>query len=259
MLALRLGGSPSPWTPRTTRRPPASGQEAPGGKAIRRDGADFEDARRLASFDEGEAALLAAKERPVVLVKRRSDAVLAPSVAPGLEGIGVMLASTALHHLLLDAVGVLLVMTSGNVTEELTPSAMPKPSTAWGPVADGFPAARPGDPGPVRRLGGAGGGRDHRVPPARPQLRPGTAHPAGTQLPPRCWPSACTSRTRSRWWTGPRAFVSQHIGDLENSKPSSTSAPRWPSTAGSIGWNRVRSPGISIRLPVDASRRRVRC
>lgn len=43
---------------------------------------------------------------------------LAPSLAPGLRELGVMLPYTPLHHLLLDAFGGPLVMTSGNRSDE---------------------------------------------------------------------------------------------------------------------------------------------
>src|SRR5262249_17160181 len=62
--------------------------------------------------------LLASPARPIVLVRRR-DGVLAPSVAPGVGDVGILLPYTPLHHLLMRALpGVPLIMTSGNVTDE---------------------------------------------------------------------------------------------------------------------------------------------
>jgi hydrogenase maturation protein HypF len=56
-----------------------------------------------------------------VLLEQRQDAA-APrpvdEVAPRLRELGVMLPYTPLHHLLLEAVGVPLVMTSGNRRDE---------------------------------------------------------------------------------------------------------------------------------------------
>ncbi len=94
--------------------------------------------RELARVSAAELGLLASPMRPVVLVERRDSAgtgdasqaralaasrapqtrALAASVAPGLDRIGVMLAYTPLHHLLLDAVARPLVMTSGNLSDE---------------------------------------------------------------------------------------------------------------------------------------------
>jgi hydrogenase maturation protein HypF len=78
----------------------------------------LEELRALASVDETEAALLTSRERPIVLLPLRPDAAVAPSVAPGLAHIGAMLSYTPLHHLLLEAAGRPLVMTSGNRSEE---------------------------------------------------------------------------------------------------------------------------------------------
>jgi hydrogenase maturation protein HypF len=78
----------------------------------------LDEARALAGMDAAEESLLASDERPVVLVRRRPWAGLAPSVAPRNPLVGLMLAYTPLHHLLLEAVGRPLVMTSGNLSEE---------------------------------------------------------------------------------------------------------------------------------------------
>ncbi len=76
------------------------------------------DARRLGAVGPVEADLLRSRERPVVLLRRTGTRPLAPSVAPGLDTVGVMTAYTPLHHLLLEGVGRPLIMTSGNRTEE---------------------------------------------------------------------------------------------------------------------------------------------
>jgi hydrogenase maturation protein HypF len=75
-------------------------------------------ARALAVTSPAEERLLAAVERPVVLVPRRPHAGLAREVAPGNPLVGLLLAYTPLHHLLLEAAGIPLVMTSGNLSEE---------------------------------------------------------------------------------------------------------------------------------------------
>jgi hydrogenase maturation protein HypF len=58
------------------------------------------------------------RERPVVIARRRADAAVAPSIAPGSRDLGVLLPYSPLHHLLLADAGVPLVMTSGNVSDE---------------------------------------------------------------------------------------------------------------------------------------------
>ena len=76
------------------------------------------EARALGAVSAQEAHLLTGPERPVLLVERAAGSRLAPAVSPGLDRVGVMLAYTPLHHLLLEAVGRPLVMTSGNLSEE---------------------------------------------------------------------------------------------------------------------------------------------
>jgi len=77
------------------------------------------DAERLAWVSDAEAALLTSRERPIVVLKRRPDARLATAVSPDLDSVGVMLAYTPLHVLLAEAFGGRpLVMTSGNVSDE---------------------------------------------------------------------------------------------------------------------------------------------
>jgi hydrogenase maturation protein HypF len=78
----------------------------------------LDQARALALVSSTEAALLRSPERPIVLLQRRAEAPLARAVSPGLDTVGVMLAYTPLHHLLLDVVKRPLVMTSGNRSEE---------------------------------------------------------------------------------------------------------------------------------------------
>ena len=78
----------------------------------------LEGARRLALLSDAEAALLASRERPIVLATRRPGGPLTPSVAPGQRDVGLMLPYTPLHHLLLADAGEPLVMTSGNLTGE---------------------------------------------------------------------------------------------------------------------------------------------
>ncbi|HOI75394.1 MAG TPA: carbamoyltransferase HypF [Syntrophales bacterium] len=79
---------------------------------------DVDAARRLAVLKPEEEKLLASPERPIVLVPKRPGKLLAPSVAPGMATLGIMLPSTPLQHLLLKGNFQALVMTSGNRTDE---------------------------------------------------------------------------------------------------------------------------------------------
>ncbi len=80
---------------------------------------DLAGARRIAVVSPEEARLLTSAQRPIVILKRRKGAPLSEAVSPGLDSVGVMIAYTPLHHLLLDELpNVPLVMTSGNVSDE---------------------------------------------------------------------------------------------------------------------------------------------
>ena len=78
----------------------------------------LEDARAIAQLSRDDESALCDRERPIVLLRRRPEGRLAIAVAPGLDTVGVMLAYTPLHHLLLDRARRPLVMTSGNRSEE---------------------------------------------------------------------------------------------------------------------------------------------
>jgi hydrogenase maturation protein HypF len=78
--------------------------------------ADLEAARSWFDVGEEEAELLSSPRAPIVFVGDTGS--LAPAVAPGHRRQGAMLPATPLHHLLLREAGLPLVMTSGNVSDE---------------------------------------------------------------------------------------------------------------------------------------------
>jgi hydrogenase maturation protein HypF len=70
-----------------------------------------------------EERLLSSPESPIVLLRRRGDLPewirpIAPSVAPGNPDLGVMLPCTPLHHVLARELGMPVVATSGNLSDE---------------------------------------------------------------------------------------------------------------------------------------------
>ncbi|MDP8970209.1 MAG: carbamoyltransferase HypF [Actinomycetota bacterium] len=80
--------------------------------------ADLAQARGLCLLDGTEERMLTSARRPIVLLRRRSDAALAAAVAPGNRFLGLMLPYTPLHHLLVREVGRPIILTSGNVSDE---------------------------------------------------------------------------------------------------------------------------------------------
>jgi hydrogenase maturation protein HypF len=87
---------------------------------------DVETARQLCFVSAAEADLLQSRQRPIVLLRQRDQSPIAPAVAPAYQTLGIMLPYTPLHHLLLSAFlamratddPVVLVMTSGNRSDE---------------------------------------------------------------------------------------------------------------------------------------------
>jgi len=79
---------------------------------------DIEQARELCRIGPEEEKLLTSPARPIVLLERREDDGIAEGVAPRQRTLGVMLAYTPLHHLLLHDADIPLVMTSGNNADE---------------------------------------------------------------------------------------------------------------------------------------------
>ncbi|MFG1639245.1 carbamoyltransferase HypF [Amycolatopsis sp. NPDC049252] len=77
--------------------------------------ADLAQARELAEVGEAAETALSSRQRPIVLLPKKGE--LAQAVAPGNRRIGVMLPYTPLHHLLLEETGP-IVLTSANVSDE---------------------------------------------------------------------------------------------------------------------------------------------
>ncbi|APV45427.1 hydrogenase maturation protein HypF [Dehalogenimonas formicexedens] len=94
------------------------------------------ESRCAASTDE--QGLLNSPAVPIVLLKINSCTDIAPSVAPGLKYLGVMLPYTPLHHLLMAEVNRPLVMTSGNLSEEPIARGNKEALSRLGTIADYF-------------------------------------------------------------------------------------------------------------------------
>lgn len=87
--------------------------------------ADLETLSKLAHVSPEEARLLTGRERPIVLVTLKPDAGLSPDISPDTDQLGAMLPYTPLHQVLLTALReaqpggeAALVMTSGNLSSE---------------------------------------------------------------------------------------------------------------------------------------------
>ncbi|MFB9201210.1 carbamoyltransferase HypF [Nonomuraea spiralis] len=177
--------------------------------------AGLDQARRLCAVDEQAAALLTGRARPIVLLPRLPDAPVAAAVAPGRRDLGLMLPYTPLHHLLLGELAEPMVLTGGNVGDEPIAHEDADAVTRLGGIADAFlvhdravhvrtddSVLRPWSGGHTvlrRARGHAPEPLTLRRPAPRPVLACG-AELSGT---------FCLVRGR-------RAFLSQHIGDLDD-------------------------------------------
>jgi hydrogenase maturation protein HypF len=179
--------------------------------------ADLEAARELVELAPVEEHLVRSRQRPIVIARRRPGARVARGVAPGSPDLGVMLPYSPLHHLLLRDAGRTLVMTSGNVSDEPIACEDAGALDRLAGVADLFlvhdrPIHTRTDDSVVRSVGGR---------PAPLILRRSRGYvPESIALPvPAASPLlACGAELKSTFCVakGARAWVSHHIGDLEN-------------------------------------------
>jgi hydrogenase maturation protein HypF len=80
--------------------------------------ADLESIREYARVRPEEETLLTSIQRPIVLLQKKNPNPISEAVAPGNKYWGVMLPYTPLHYLLFERQFAALVMTSANLSEE---------------------------------------------------------------------------------------------------------------------------------------------
>jgi hydrogenase maturation protein HypF len=102
---------------------------------------DSATAEKYSQVSPAEKALLESKERPIVILQRKAGTDLPAEIAPNLRTLGVMLPYTPLHYLLLqpeagypDA----FVMTSGNISEEPIAYTNKSALDELSSIADGY-------------------------------------------------------------------------------------------------------------------------
>jgi hydrogenase maturation protein HypF len=102
---------------------------------------DLDAAAALCRIDDKEGSLLQSPAAPIVLLRRRpgTEAEISAAVAPGTPFLGILLAYTPLHHLLLERLkGAPLVMTSGNRRDEPIATTDGDAVRSLAGIADGF-------------------------------------------------------------------------------------------------------------------------
>ncbi|MBI4532959.1 MAG: carbamoyltransferase HypF, partial [Candidatus Melainabacteria bacterium] len=99
---------------------------------------DIEMVRQFCVVNLKEKTLLLSTQRPIVLLKKLPSYRLANSVAPNINHLGVMLPYTPLHHILLTDFNAPLVATSGNQSEEPIAIDNQEAITSLAHIADAF-------------------------------------------------------------------------------------------------------------------------
>ncbi|MDD5338535.1 MAG: carbamoyltransferase HypF [Dehalococcoidales bacterium] len=100
--------------------------------------ADINEIKQHCEVSKEEETLLKSPGAPIVLVRWKGKSTIAKAVAPGLKHLGVMLPYTPLHHLLLRETALPLVMTSGNISEEPIAKDNDEALRRLGGIADYF-------------------------------------------------------------------------------------------------------------------------
>jgi len=196
---------------------------------------DVATARQLCEVDDLAEELLTSSERPIVLLPRRpgrpsaghgpgddqaagpvADAgAIADAVAPGNRQLGLMLPYTPLHHLLCREFARPMVLTSGNVSDEPIAYQDADALDRLAGIADAFlthdrPIQIRTDDSVVRPFRGRPAllRRSRGYAPEPLRLRRQFRRPV----------LACGAELKNTFCLGSenRAFLSQHIGDLEN-------------------------------------------
>ena len=177
---------------------------------------DSEDASLYCRVSDAEKQLLTSRQRPIVLLESHADGGIADNVAPGLDLLGLMLPYTPMHFLLMQAVAQPLVMTSGNLSEDPICRTNTEALSRLAGIADRFLMhnrgirstyddsvlmVEDGQPMMIRRARGYA--------------------PLPVKLPASGPPILATGAELKNNFcitSGDEAFVSQHIGDLENAE-----------------------------------------
>jgi hydrogenase maturation protein HypF len=198
--------------------------------------ADFDTVKEICHVHSEESELLTGCEKPIVLLDKKRGTGYS-SVAPTMDTLGFMLPYTPLHHLLLNQTDpilarepapAVLVMTSGNLSEEPIATDNEEALERLSPLADAFllhdrPIHVRCDDSVVR-IDRRPQTTDHTVhrPPSTVFLRRSRGYsPYPVQLPFNGKPTLAVGGELKNTFCLVRdtyAFLSHHIGDMENAE-----------------------------------------
>ncbi len=177
---------------------------------------DLEAAKSFANMNKREQDFLTSYSRPIVLLNKSSNYYLSDLIVPELHNVGVMLPYTALHYMLFDQVDdPAFVMTSANPANQPIVNDNNEALTTFGNIVDYFlfhnrKIAQKCDDSVARvhKNSAVFIRRSRGYAPAPIRLKQKTKHATvglGAEL-----------NNTSCIINGDKAFISQHIGDVEN-------------------------------------------
>lgn len=172
---------------------------------------------KYCEISPSEASLLNSPQHPIVLLERKDHSLLSPNIAPGQKSLGFMLPYTPLHLLLLEPAEdypEVFVMTSGNSSEEPVAYEDEDAMHRLSSIADGFllndrPIHMRVDDSVYRII-------EYQPYPIR---RSRGYAPDAVKIPLSTQPTLAVGAELKNTFCLTRdsyAFVSHHIGDLEN-------------------------------------------
>ncbi len=180
---------------------------------------DLEMAKELCEISAAEEVALKLPSRPIVLLKKSAKAgiKISSQVAPDNRFLGIMLAYTPLHYLIFEHIDFPLVMTSGNISEEPIAYKDDDAKKSLDGIADVFVS---NNREISTRVDDSVVQINHQLPNFIRRSRGFTPRPLKLPFSSKKDILACGGELKSTFCLikGDNAFVSQHIGDLENYK-----------------------------------------
>lgn len=180
---------------------------------------DLDVLRTFCDVTDLDVDLLSSSAAPIVILKTSGENAVAPSVAPGIGTLGVMLPNTPQHHLIMQNMEQPIVLTSGNLTDEPQSTDNELAIEKLGAIAGYFlmndrPVAQRVDDSVAKIM--AGEPRMFRR--ARGYAPSPFVMPAGFEDAPPLLAFGGELKNTFCLMKDGQAIVSQHIGDLENAE-----------------------------------------
>ena len=186
---------------------------------------DVDAARCVCLVDDEEAAQLRSPQRPIVLLRKRPGASIGRGVADRLSELGVMLPSTPVQMLLMrdfvEAGGRMLVMTSGNLHDEPIVVDDEAAAVKFSGIADAILGNNRAilsryDDSVLRVVNAGAAGKFVQMVRRARGFAPAPIAVGTGEGAPTVFAAGPEQKNTFAYLRDGRAFVSQHVGDLED-------------------------------------------